>query len=106
MPPALWRAIMTRIVAINRMAKYRGATRWLLATAATFIVLALLAGYGVFHCADGAMTPQFCAQVLTSVVLILLARPLLSGWLTLEVMPPVASAARCRIYRPPELSRV
>ncbi|MBI4011298.1 MAG: hypothetical protein HY359_03235 [Candidatus Rokubacteria bacterium] len=97
---------MTRIVAINWMAKYRGATPWLLATAAAFIVLALLAGYWVFHCADGAMTPEFCATMLTSVVLVLLARPLLSGWLTLEAMPAVASVARCRFYRPPELSRV
>jgi hypothetical protein len=97
---------MTRIVAMNRMAKYRGATRWLLPTAAAFIVLALLAGYWVFHCADGAMTPEFCAKVLTSVVLILLARPPLSGGLTLEVMPAVASAARSRLYRPPRLSRV
>ncbi len=97
---------MTRIVAINRIANSRGATPWLLATVAAFIVLTLLAGYWVFHCTDGAMTPEFCAAVLTSVVLILLARPLLSGWLTLEVMPAVASAARCRFYRPPELSRV
>jgi hypothetical protein len=97
---------MTRTVAINRIAKYRGATRWLVATAAVFIILALLAGYWVFHCADGAMSPEFCATVLTSVVLILLARPPLSGWLTLEVVPAVASAARCRFYRPPELSRV
>lgn len=106
MPLAVRRTVMTRIVAINWMAKYRGATPWLLATAAAFVVLALLAGYWVFHCADGAMTPEFCATVLTSVVLILLARPLLSGWLTLEAMPAVASVARCRFYRPPELSRV
>lgn len=97
---------MMRTVAINRMAKYRGTTRWLVAAAAAFIVLALLAGYWVFHCADGAMSPEFCATVLTSVVLILLARPPLSGWLTLETMPAVASAAGCRFYRPPEPSRV
>lgn len=79
-------------------------TRWWVTTLALAIVVTLFAGYWLLHCSNGAATPEFCAKVLPSVLLVNFSGLAMSGRLLREPRPPFLSAPLVRVYRPPRLS--
>jgi hypothetical protein len=78
--------------------------RWWFATLVLCAVITLFAGYWVFHCADDAVTPEFCAKALSTVMLVVLPGLVMTGRIVREPRPSFVSASPPRLYRPPRLS--
>jgi hypothetical protein len=78
--------------------------RWWFATLVLCAVITLFAGYWVFHCADDAVTPEFCAKALSTVMLVVLPGLVMTGRIVREPRPSFVSASPPRLFRPPRLS--